>query len=243
MQQLLNYRMRIIIQDNREMIGQLMAFDKHMNIVLADCEEFRRVGGKGKNKEEKIIKRTLGLTVLRGEVIISMSIEGPPPPEEHRARGVAAGTGGPGTAKAAGRGVIVPPSVRAPAGLAAPPKGLGGPQADMMMPRGAAPPGFPGGAPPPGFPGGAPPAGFGFPPGGPPGGFPGGAPPPGFPGLGRGGPPGGFPGGPPPGFRGGPPPGFPGPAGGPGGPPGGPAPGGMPPPGFRGGPPPGTRGP
>lgn len=81
MQQLLNYRMRIIIQDNREMIGQLMAFDKHMNIVLADCEEFRRVGGKGKNKEEKIIKRTLGLTVLRGEIIVSMSIEGPPPPE------------------------------------------------------------------------------------------------------------------------------------------------------------------
>lgn len=81
MQRLINYRMRIIIQDNREMIGQLMAFDKHMNIVLADCEEFRRVGGKGKNKEEKIIKRTLGLTVLRGEIIVSMSIEGPPPPE------------------------------------------------------------------------------------------------------------------------------------------------------------------
>lgn len=80
MQQLLNYRMRIIIQDNREMIGQLMAFDKHMNIVLADCEEFRRVGGKGK-KEEKIVKRSLGLTVLRGEIIVSMSIEGPPPPE------------------------------------------------------------------------------------------------------------------------------------------------------------------
>jgi small nuclear ribonucleoprotein B and B' len=71
--------MRVIIQDNREFIGQLMAFDKHMNIVLADCEEFRRIG-KGK-KEEKVLKRTLGLIVLRGEIIVSMSIEGPPPPE------------------------------------------------------------------------------------------------------------------------------------------------------------------
>jgi small nuclear ribonucleoprotein (snRNP)-like protein len=79
MHQLLNYRMRVIIQDNREFIGQLMAFDKHMNIVLADCEEFRRIG-KGK-KEEKVLKRTLGLIVLRGEIIVSMSIEGPPPPE------------------------------------------------------------------------------------------------------------------------------------------------------------------
>lgn len=79
MQQLLNFRMRVIIQDNREFIGQLMAFDKHMNLVLADCEEFRRIG-KGK-KEEKVLKRTLGLIVLRGEIIVSMSIEGPPPPE------------------------------------------------------------------------------------------------------------------------------------------------------------------
>lgn len=25
------------------MIGQMLAYDKHMNLVLAECEEFRRV--------------------------------------------------------------------------------------------------------------------------------------------------------------------------------------------------------
>jgi len=239
--QFTNYRMRVIIQDNRELIGQFLAFDKHMNLVLADTEEFRRVGGKGKDKAEKVIKRSLGLVILRGEIIVSMSVEAPPPPEEARNR-TAVGAAGPGIGRAAGRGLAVAP-VLAPGVVArggiAPPKGLGGPQPGMMMPRGGPPP-FPGG-PPPGFmgrgPGGPMPGGPGGPmqggpmsrgPGGPPPGMAGG-PPPGF----RG-PPGmpGAPGGPPPGFRG-PPPGFrPPPPGGPGGPP----------PGFR-GPPTGYRGP
>lgn len=29
--------------DGRAMIGQMLAYDKHMNLVLAECEEFRRV--------------------------------------------------------------------------------------------------------------------------------------------------------------------------------------------------------
>jgi len=232
MQQYLNYRMRLVLGDGRELIGQFMAFDKHMNVVLGDVEEYRRVGGRG-NKEAQVLKRSLGLLLLRGESIVSLSVEGPPPPDSARSRTSLPGMGGPGLGRAAGRGVGLPPVVAAAPSTApmmsgAPVRGLGGPAPSAMQPRGPPPPGFPPGAPPPGFPHGAPPPGF-PPPGGPP--FPpGGVPPPGFrggppPGFPPGMPPPGFPGGPPPGFRGGPPPGFP-PGMGP------PPPGMGPPPGF-----------
>lgn len=57
-----------------------MAFDKHMNVVLGDSEEYRRVGGR-QGREEKTLKRPLGLTLVRGEMIVSASVEGPPPSE------------------------------------------------------------------------------------------------------------------------------------------------------------------
>lgn len=143
-----------------------------MNLVLADTEEFRRVKRKSTKSQapgaaaaplvEAEEKRTLGLTIVRGNSIVSLSVEGPPPADPSSRLG----TGAPGGAAAAAATLSSGPGISKPAGRGLP-VGLTGPAAGV---------------------GGPGPAGFGsFPP---PGGFPG-APgaPPGF--GGRGGPPGG----------------------------------------------------
>ncbi|KAH6854164.1 small nuclear ribonucleoprotein [Chaetomium sp. MPI-CAGE-AT-0009] len=191
---MINYRMRVTLNDGRQMTGQMLAFDKHMNLVLADTEEFRRSKRKqnkpaapGASSSATVVeqeeKRTLGLTIVRGAHIVSLSVESPPPADPSARLGKSTGAGittaltaGPGVARPAGRGAAAPISLAGPAagvGGAAPPPFPGFPGA----------PGFPGrgGPPPPGF-GGAfpPPAGFPGAPGFPPGFPPGGAPPSGF---------------------------------------------------------------
>ncbi|KAI9313784.1 hypothetical protein BX666DRAFT_2055769 [Dichotomocladium elegans] len=206
MMNLINYRLRITLSDSRTLTGQMMAFDKHMNLVLADCEEFRKIKPKTKKSDQDELeqKRTLGLIILRGETIVSISVDGPPPPQanESKLRGSAMAAGM-GIGRPAGRGMPAAPPPGAPMiGLAGPVRGVGGPSAHMMQPR-------PGGihAPPVAY--GRPPV---LPPGqGPPPGF---RPPPGMPQHFRPPPPGFRPPPPPPGapgFRPGmpPPPGFP----------------------------------
>lgn len=175
--------MRVTLNDGRQMTGQMLAFDKHMNLVLADTEEFRKIKQKSKSNApavsgsavEEEQKRTLGLLILRGTTIVSCSVEGPPPSDPSARLGTSVPGGAP-AAMQAGQGISRPAGRGLPVGLGGPIAGVGGPPGGFGFPPAGAPPGFGRGAPPggpPGFPGQGPPFQ-------PPQGFGRGAPPPGF---------------------------------------------------------------
>lgn len=114
MMSLINYRLRITLNDSRQIVGQLLAFDAHMNLVLADSQEYRKIKsrkakaraaaaansgkaaaedddqedhvGASTSASDAILeqKRTLGLLILRGENIVSMAIEAPPPADDRK---------------------------------------------------------------------------------------------------------------------------------------------------------------
>ena len=121
----INTRMRVSLQDSRMFVGQFLAFDKHMNVILGDSEEFRRIQKKKSGQSEE--KRPLGLLLLRGQNIVSLTVEGPGNQSSSGPSVPVASSGGPGSGRPAGRGMGGPP-----AGLSGPSYGVGGPPPGMM---------------------------------------------------------------------------------------------------------------
>ncbi|KAM1574898.1 hypothetical protein ACFX10_031378 [Malus domestica] len=88
MLQFINYQMRVTIQNGRRLVGKFIAFDRYMNLVIDDCEEFRKLPQlKGKKTNEECDdRRTLGLVLIHGEEVVYMTVEGPHSQEESRAK-------------------------------------------------------------------------------------------------------------------------------------------------------------
>jgi len=157
---LIHWRLKVTLNDGRQLVGQMLAYDKHMNLVLAECEEFRHVRAKKKVEEtgerpEQEIKRSLGLVILRGEIVVSLSVEGPPPVQDDESNNTMPPGPGRGMPASRGMGMMPPGGMPRPPQFGMPP-GMPGPP-----PPGFRPPGFPPGMP---FPPGGPPPGFGGPP-------------------------------------------------------------------------------
>jgi len=111
-------------------LGTFLAYDKHLNIVLSECEEFRRIKPKKAGDPEKEIKRALGMIILRGENIVSITAEAPPTTQQKKGEQ----STGPGKAQPIDRsGVQLNPN-QAPLGLGGMPKGAGQINMQNMIP-------------------------------------------------------------------------------------------------------------
>ena len=60
-----NKRVILDLKNGKQLVGKLIAFDIHINVVLDECEE--RVDGE--------VKRKLGKVFIRGDTIIIISTE------------------------------------------------------------------------------------------------------------------------------------------------------------------------
>lgn len=153
----INHLMRVTLSDSRVLTGRFLAFDPHMNVVLSETTEERRTSS-------GLHKRALGLVLLRGNAVVTLSVAAPPPPPTKkrparpgasvgrgaalpaagRGRGAAQGLAGPVGGIGIGAGVMQP---HVQAGAVVYPVGRGQPMQPGWMGRGAPMP--PPGAPPP----------------------------------------------------------------------------------------------
>lgn len=111
--QWIDFRVRLTLQDSRMMVGTFLAFDKHMNVVLADADEYRIVKNR-KTGQEKQIKRTLGLLIVRGENIVSLTAEAPPSQTHKRTDDTGAKQGKAVSISRPGNVPMQPPNIKPP---------------------------------------------------------------------------------------------------------------------------------
>ncbi|KAG1741060.1 hypothetical protein EDB19DRAFT_1973802 [Suillus lakei] len=111
---LINWRLKVTINDGRALTGQMLAFDRHMNLS-SDAFGLKKNHGETETPAEQEMKRTLGLVILRGETVVSLSVEGPPPVvDEDKKNALPVG---PGRGMPAGRGMgMMPPMGMPPMG-------------------------------------------------------------------------------------------------------------------------------
>ncbi|KAG5501546.1 hypothetical protein JKF63_03376 [Porcisia hertigi] len=64
----------VLLDDGRSLTGKLLVFDKHMNVVLGDVVE-ERPQSKKMVEEGVSSKRQLGLILLRGEHVVSVTVK------------------------------------------------------------------------------------------------------------------------------------------------------------------------
>ncbi|KAL4482817.1 hypothetical protein ABPG72_022377 [Tetrahymena utriculariae] len=145
--QWIDYRVRCTIQDGRMLVGTFLAFDKHLNLVLSETEEFRPIKPKTKGEPERQTKRILGLVIIRGENIVSINAEAPP---SQQAKKIDTSATGPGTAQPINRVGTVPqmmdrppqmPPGQPPMGMMPPPMPGMPPMHPGMLPPNLRPPG------------------------------------------------------------------------------------------------------
>ena len=73
----LNYTIEVRTISGKTFEGKFLSYDKHMNIILSECIEYRTLINK-KTKEERRIQRNIGLMILRGDCVLGYTPLTPP---------------------------------------------------------------------------------------------------------------------------------------------------------------------
>eukprot|EP01064_Diplonema_japonicum_P023745 TRINITY_DN3415_c1_g1_i1.p1 TRINITY_DN3415_c1_g1~~TRINITY_DN3415_c1_g1_i1.p1 ORF type:complete len:148 (+),score=32.19 TRINITY_DN3415_c1_g1_i1:62-505(+) len=77
--QFMNHKVRCGIGNNRVLMGQFVAFDSHLNLVLSGADEYKRLTHIDEDGDECELEQTrpLGLVFVRGEAVHSIIADKP----------------------------------------------------------------------------------------------------------------------------------------------------------------------